>query len=172
MAGLEPEGPYLGGFEGRRAYKTIKTPSRPRSRSQTLFRCRSDGSDLGNSHVTVAILRRGDLAAGDWSPCLGDCGISAVGLESVVAIRGRLGAPEEAGPASSQPGARRCNIAHHVANGWHPTRDRGTGSSNCETWNPIVFSGLQLCMRIPVRPPPPGRHSGRADSYAGFRLMK
>ena len=27
VAGLKPEGPYLGGFGGRRAYKTIKTPA-------------------------------------------------------------------------------------------------------------------------------------------------
>jgi hypothetical protein len=53
-----------------------------------------------------------------------------------------LGAPEEAGPASSHPGARlpqhgpprRQRVASDVK--------RGTASSNLGTWNSIVFCGL------------------------------
>ena len=108
---------------------------------------------------------------GHWNPCFADCGISAVGLGSAMSFRGRRVPPEEAGPTSSQPGARHRNTAHYFANGWHPSRDEALPSSDRGTRNCIIFNRMPPGMSIPDRVASPGAHGGFADRYERFWLM-
>jgi hypothetical protein len=144
---LEPEDPYLGGFGGRRAYKTYKTPA-------------------GNPCPTIQ-----DVLV----PLGKDFGAIAPKLPQLHLVRADLGdklplgAPEEAGPASSRPGARHRNTGHPVANGWPPTR---VGAQSVQSRDLELHYCQRLgLLRSLLRPTYPGAHGRCVDRYARFGSM-
>ena len=118
---------------------------------------------LGDSHVAVAIHRRGARASGTAEfPQWGWNRLWRSGAAGCVRTDGDQ---PPANPALDTATARTTSTSGGIR------RETGHCEFKLRTWNPIRFSGLQLCMRIPLRPPLPGAHSGCADRYARFRLM-
>ena len=124
-----------------------------------LFRSRH----LGDSHVTVANSSLG-------CPCFGTAEFPQWGWNlpwrSGAAGRGRGGGSHHSAnpaPDTATHAPRRQRMAVDARG--------GSDSLNLGTWNSIIFSGLPIGTRIPVRVAFPGGHGGCAGRYARFWLL-